>query len=107
MDTLDDERIRWHVSSGAVMERWQVFASGQVQGVGFRVSAQNYAQALDLTGYAQNLDDGRVKLEVQGLEKDIKTFYERIKSIPPDGTALLLLIQMTVQKGDLDFVIKV
>ena len=40
--------------------------SGQVQGVGFRYRARYAAQALDLTGWVENEDDGSVTLEVQG-----------------------------------------
>ena len=40
--------------------------SGQVQGVGFRYRARYAAQALELTGWGENEDDGSVTLEVQG-----------------------------------------
>ncbi len=40
--------------------------SGQVQGVGFRYRARYAAQALELTGWVENEDDGSVTLEVQG-----------------------------------------
>ena len=40
--------------------------SGQVQGVGFRDRARYAAQALELTGWVENEDDGSVTLEVQG-----------------------------------------
>ena len=44
----------------------QANITGQVQGVGFRYRARYAAQTLDLTGWAQNEDDGSVTLEVQG-----------------------------------------
>ena len=37
--------------------------SGQVQGVGFRYRARYAAQALELTGWVENEDDGSVTLE--------------------------------------------
>ncbi len=40
--------------------------SGSVQGVGFRYYAKYAAKVLGLTGYARNLYDGRVEMEVQG-----------------------------------------
>jgi acylphosphatase len=43
---------------------------GRVQGVGYRDFAQRAATALGLTGYARNLDDGRVEVFVVGpIEK--------------------------------------
>jgi acylphosphatase len=41
--------------------RWLV--RGRVQGVGYRDFTQKAAAALGLTGYARNLDDGRVEPE--------------------------------------------
>jgi len=39
---------------------------GRVQGVGYRDYAQRVATALGLTGYARNLDDGRVEVYATG-----------------------------------------
>ena len=39
---------------------------GRVQGVGYRDYAQRAASALGLTGYARNLDDGRVEVYAAG-----------------------------------------
>jgi len=39
---------------------------GRVQGVGYRDFAQRTAAALGLTGYARNLDDGRVEVYAAG-----------------------------------------
>jgi acylphosphatase len=44
--------------------RWYV--RGRVQGVGYRYFAQRAASALGLTGYARNLDDGRVEVYAAG-----------------------------------------
>jgi acylphosphatase len=43
---------------------WHV--RGRVQGVGFRNFAQRSAVGLGLTGYARNLDDGRVEVYAVG-----------------------------------------
>jgi len=45
--------------------RW--FIGGRVQGVGFRYFAQHAASELGLTGYARNLDDGRVEIYAIGV----------------------------------------
>ena len=51
--------------------RKHIYFSGQVQGVGFRYRAKNAARANDLTGWVDNLWDGRVEMEVQGEERSI------------------------------------
>lgn len=80
---------------GTVRRRYII--TGQVQGVGFRYRARYAAQTLDLTGWAQNEDDGSVTLEVQGDPDKFLTLFAMIqksdyiqitgirqKDIPPD-----------------------
>jgi acylphosphatase len=45
-------------------KRW--FISGMVQGVGFRYFVQHQANALGLSGWVRNLDDGRVEVYATG-----------------------------------------
>lgn len=47
--------------------RWE----GQVQGVGFRFTNANLAQARSLTGWVRNMEDGSVEMEVQGAPANI------------------------------------
>ena len=47
-------------------------ATGRVQGVGFRYRSCYIAQSLGLTGWVENLWDGRVEMEVQGDENSIQ-----------------------------------
>jgi acylphosphatase len=49
--------------------RW--FVRGRVQGVGYRYFAQRAADSLGLSGYARNLDDGRVEVYAVGPEKKL------------------------------------
>lgn len=48
--------------------RKHFYFSGHVQGVGFRYQAWRLANHFGLTGYVQNLWDGRVEMEAQGEE---------------------------------------
>jgi acylphosphatase len=45
-------------------KRW--FINGNVQGVGFRFFVQQKATALGLSGWARNVDDGRVEVYAVG-----------------------------------------
>jgi acylphosphatase len=51
-----------------------VHFSGRVQGVGFRYSALVMAKEFEVTGYVQNLPDGRVRLVVEGEAGEVARF---------------------------------
>ena len=61
------------------MVRKHIFFSGDVQGVGFRYRSFYIAQSLGLTGWVENLWDGRVVMEVQGSEVSIREMLARIQ----------------------------
>ncbi|MDX1656786.1 MAG: acylphosphatase [Candidatus Competibacteraceae bacterium] len=50
------------------------WVSGTVQGVWYRASARDKARELELTGYARNLDDGRVEVVACGKQDAIEQF---------------------------------
>lgn len=52
--------------------RWE----GQVQGVGFRFTNTNLAQARSLTGWVRNMEDGSVEMELQGTPANIVSLLE-------------------------------
>jgi acylphosphatase len=54
--------------------RSELHIEGQVQGVGFRYTAQSTARGYDVAGYVQNLPDGRVKLVAEGARAEIDRF---------------------------------
>lgn len=60
--------------------RKHIFFSGRVQGVGFRYSAIYLARPLGLTGWVENLWDGRVEMEVQGDEDAITQFLKELRT---------------------------
>ena len=61
------------------MIRYSIVVEGRVQGVGFRYFTQISAYTLTLTGWCENLMNGNVKIEIQGLEKDVDSFIATIK----------------------------
>jgi acylphosphatase len=63
--------------------RW--FISGRVQGVGYRDFAQRAASALALTGYARNLDDGRVEVYAIGPESKLSELAGKLRQGPRWG----------------------
>jgi acylphosphatase len=63
-------------------ERLTVLVSGNVQGVGFRAYAQRNALDLGLTGYAENLSDGRVEIVAEGLRSELEYLLVKLKNGP-------------------------
>lgn len=52
---------------------------GEVQGVGFRYTAQMYAQNIGLNGTVRNLPNGHVEIYVQGSKIAIDTFLKKLQ----------------------------
>ena len=62
--------------------RWRIHFSGRVQHVGFRYTAFYLARGLHLTGWVDNLADGRVEMEAQGKSADLRKLVIQLKSQP-------------------------
>jgi acylphosphatase len=54
------------VSAPGTAQRLRAVVRGEVQGVGYRWAVQRQANRLGLTGYAENLPDGSVRVEAEG-----------------------------------------
>jgi acylphosphatase len=57
--------------------------TGTVQGVGFRWFVAEEAQALGLTGWVRNLDDGRVEAYAIGTPAQLDSLAARLHMGPP------------------------
>jgi len=57
--------------------------SGRVQGVFFRQSTLKQARQLNLSGYAKNLEDGRVEIIACGSSSAIRVLGEWLQDGPP------------------------
>jgi len=64
------------------MPRLVALVKGRVQGVGYRAFAQKKALELGLSGYAENLPDGRVEVVAEGPEEDLRAFLHHLKQGP-------------------------
>jgi acylphosphatase len=60
------------------MISFQIFYEGNVQGVGFRWSVRHVAKGFDVTGWVRNLVDGRVEVQVNGEEDEVRAFLDAI-----------------------------
>lgn len=63
------------------------YVYGVVQGVGFRYSTQRQAEALGVTGYARNLDDGSVQVVACGTRAQVDTLVAWLKQGGPRSSA--------------------
>lgn len=58
------------------------FASGSVQGVGYRFFAQRTAERLGIAGYAKNLPDGRVEIYAVASEPALRRLRAELERGP-------------------------
>lgn len=56
---------------------------GKVQGVFFRAAAQEQARSLGVSGFAKNMPDGSVYIEVEGEESTLEQFLNWCRKGPP------------------------
>jgi acylphosphatase len=56
--------------------------SGRVQGVGYRYFAGLSARETGVTGWARNLDDGRVEVHANGSAAQLEDFEARLRMGP-------------------------
>jgi acylphosphatase len=59
-----------------------VFYSGRVQGVGFRITAEETAHQLGVVGWVKNLRDGRVELVAESEEATLQRFLDELRAGP-------------------------
>lgn len=56
-----------------------VYFQGHVQGVGFRYSTLEIARGYEVTGFVQNMNDGRVVIEAEGAQEEVKAFVAAVE----------------------------
>lgn len=78
---LDFQKSAVHCSVENIV-RAHVLVRGLVQGVGYRAFVYRHATDEGLSGWVQNLSDGKVELEVQGSREKIELFLAKLKKGP-------------------------
>ncbi len=63
----------------AALRQIQVIFEGDVQGVGFRYTAQGVANRLGVVGGVENLNDGTVRLIAEGSEPVLQQLLLQIR----------------------------
>lgn len=58
---------------------------GRVQGVGFRYTTRDIASRFGVTGYVQNLPDGRVRLVAEGERAEVDRFLAAVMAEMADN----------------------
>jgi len=82
------------------MQRYQIYLTGRVQGVGCRPFIYKLAQTLALTGFVFN-DSRGVTVEIQGSPKSIETFLCQLQDV---GSRPELLRIDSVEKSEIAIV---
>ncbi|MGO8752362.1 MAG: acylphosphatase [Thermoguttaceae bacterium] len=62
------------------VQRREVYYSGMVHGVGFRYTTSRVSRRFPVTGYVQNLSDGRVLLVAEGGQNDLDRFLAAVSA---------------------------
>lgn len=62
--------------------RLTIIAEGIVQGVGYRAFVKRHATDLGLTGYAENLSDGRVEIVAEGRRSELEHLLVKLRMGP-------------------------
>ncbi len=70
-----------------------IIVDGLVQGVGFRFYIHRHASSLGLAGFASNLMDGRVEIEVEGDRSVIEELIKLAKIGPRSAHVTNLTVE--------------
>lgn len=77
--------LQQDMSEAVASERREVAYAGLVQGVGFRYTARQIARRYRVTGYVQNLADGRVWLVAEGTADELDRFLHALAAAMADN----------------------
>ncbi|MFP4133916.1 MAG: acylphosphatase [Halothece sp.] len=75
------------------MIRTHLWISGKVQGVGYRLSAQNEARKLGVNGWVKNLPDGRVEAVLEGEKAAVEQMMQWCHQGPTSAVVTEVQVQ--------------
>ena len=70
------------------MKRANIRIKGNVQMAGFRTFIENIADSHNVKGFAENLEDGSVRVVCEGEEERVKELINSIKQNPPSFASI-------------------
>ena len=73
---------------------YHIIVSGRVQGVGFRWFAKQTAESYGLSGWVKNNSNGNVEIIVQGNEKFLALFADKMN----EGPGYSLVSSVNIEK---------
>ncbi|MBV2090633.1 MAG: acylphosphatase [Candidatus Thiodiazotropha sp. (ex Ctena orbiculata)] len=91
------------ISSGEICVR--CFVGGRVQGVFYRASARHEAQRLGITGFAKNLNDGRVEVVACGRADALEELKDWLRKGPSGASVSAVSCEVIDQHNYADFTI--
>jgi len=81
------------------MQRITVLVSGRVQGIGYRNFTRKKALELGLSGYAENLPDGRVEVVAEGGSTELEHLLHHLRQGPRGAKVEHLDVQWSEATG--------
>lgn len=86
--------------------RAHVFVSGKVQGVGYRMSTEEVANELELSGWVRNLPDGRVEAVFEGTKEVVEEMIAWCRQGNPSAVVENVAVEYEAPQGMLGFEIR-
>ncbi len=86
--------------------RYRLIYWGRVQGVFFRATAQELARKHAVAGFARNLNDGTVELEVQGMSRHVEALLKDLAAHFSGFISRVTKVQQPVQEGETRFEVR-
>ena len=80
--------------------RKRVVIAGRVQGVFYRVTMREYAQALNVNGLVKNRHDGKVEALLEGEEEDVEMLIRWCHQGPPGARVSTVKVKTEQYTGE-------
>lgn len=88
------------------LKRAVVHYEGEVQGVGFRMTAVGQVCGAPICGWVKNEPNGGVRLEVEGQQDDIERFLDRVRYAMGDRIQVERMEWIAAKRTESGFVVR-